>query len=63
MHVKVFSIQIFQYLHQIPPRVCTLVLFIIDVRVGWESEVCDIPADCPNPGFACAIQSMNVPHM
>ena len=25
---KVFSIQIFQYLHQIPPRVCTLVLFI-----------------------------------
>ena len=31
MHVKVFSIQIFQYLHQIPPRVCTLVLFIIEV--------------------------------
>ena len=26
MHVKVFSIQIFQYLRQIPPRVCTLVL-------------------------------------
>ena len=28
MHAKVFSIQIFQYFHQIPPRVCTLVLFI-----------------------------------
>ena len=26
---KVFSIQIFQYLRQIPPRVCTLVLFIL----------------------------------
>ena len=25
---KVFSIQIFQYFRQIPPRVCTLVLFI-----------------------------------
>ena len=29
MHAKVFSIQIFQHFHQIPPRVCTLVLFII----------------------------------
>ena len=29
MHEKVVSIQIFQYLRQIPPRVCTLVLFII----------------------------------
>ena len=29
MHAKVISIQIFQYFHQIPPRVCTLVLFII----------------------------------
>ena len=28
MRAKVFSIQIFQCLHQIPPRVCTLVLFI-----------------------------------
>ena len=28
MHEKVFSIQIFQYFRQIPPRVCTLVLFI-----------------------------------
>ena len=28
MHAKVFSIQIFQHFHQIPPRVCTLVLFI-----------------------------------
>ena len=28
-HAMVFSIQIFQYLRQIPPRVCTLVLFII----------------------------------
>ena len=27
VHAKVFSIQIFQYLHQIPPRVCILVLF------------------------------------
>ena len=26
-----FSIQTFQYLHQIPPRVCTLVLFINDL--------------------------------
>ena len=31
MHAKVFSIQIFQYLRQTPPRVCTLVLFIIIV--------------------------------
>ena len=29
MHAKVFSIQIFQYFHQIPPRVCTLALTII----------------------------------
>ena len=29
MHDKLFSIQIFQYFRQIPPRVCTLVLFII----------------------------------
>ena len=29
MHAKVFSIKIFQYLRQIPPRVCTSVLFII----------------------------------
>ena len=28
MHAKVFSIQIFQYFHQIPPRVCTLALFV-----------------------------------
>ena len=28
IHAKVFSIQIFQYLRQILPRVCTLVLFI-----------------------------------
>ena len=28
MHAKVFSIQIFQYFRQIPPRVYTLVLFI-----------------------------------
>ena len=31
MHAKVFSIQIFQYLRQIPPRVCTLLLFILIV--------------------------------
>ena len=29
MHAKVFSIQIFQNFHQIPPRVCNLVLFIL----------------------------------
>ena len=29
MHAKVFSIQIFQYFHQILPRVCTLVLFVL----------------------------------
>ena len=29
MHEKLFSIQIFQYFRQIPPRLCTLVLFII----------------------------------
>ena len=28
MHTKVFSVQIFHYFCQIPPRVCTLVLFI-----------------------------------
>ena len=42
MHAKVFSIQIFQYFHQIPPRVCTLVLFIIkgdhDVQYGGPLE-------------------------
>ena len=32
MHAKVFSIQIFQYFCQIPPRVCTLVLFITSVK-------------------------------
>ena len=32
MHAKVFSIQIFQYFHQIPRRVCTLVLFIAFVE-------------------------------
>ena len=40
MHAKVFSIQIFQYLGQITPRVCTLVLFII-ISVGgvkWEEN-------------------------
>ena len=29
MHEKLFAIQIFQSFRQIPPRVCTLVLFII----------------------------------
>ena len=33
MHAKLFSIQIFQYFRHIPPRVCTLVLFIITVTV------------------------------
>ena len=33
MHEKVFSIQIFQYFRQIPPRFCTLVLFITLVFV------------------------------
>ena len=34
MHAKVFSIQIFQYtIRQIPPRVCTLVLFIYIANV------------------------------
>ena len=28
-HVKVFSIQIFQYFRQILPAICTLVLFIV----------------------------------
>ena len=31
---KVFSIQIFQNLHQTPPRVCTLVLFIPPANIG-----------------------------
>ena len=39
MHAKVFSIQIFQYFHQIPPRVCTLVLFIY---------ICVLTAPLPN---------------
>ena len=34
MHAKVFSIQIFQYFRQIPPRVYTLVLFIIIVLLN-----------------------------
>ena len=38
MHVKVFSIQIFQYFHLIPPRVCTLVLFII-IMVDGERKI------------------------
>ena len=33
LHEKLFSIQIFQYLRQIPPRVCTLVLFIFIVFI------------------------------
>ena len=44
MHTKVFSIQIFQYFRQIPPRVCTLALFIITMtcfliklhRILWD---------------------------
>ena len=31
IHARVFSIQIFQYLRQIQPRVCTLVLFIENI--------------------------------
>ena len=38
MHAKVFSIQIFQHFHQIPPRVCTLVLFIRP-SIEYGSEV------------------------
>ena len=30
MHAKVFPIQMFQYLSQIQPRVCTLVLFMLN---------------------------------
>ena len=33
MHEKLFSIQIFQYFCQIPPRVCTLVLFISNSNI------------------------------
>ena len=36
MHAKVFSIQILQYFRQISPRVCTLVLFIIDSMYGHK---------------------------
>ena len=38
MHAKVFSIQIFQHFHQIPPRVCTLVLFIIIVLIYTHAQ-------------------------
>ena len=44
MHAKVFSIQIIQYFCQIPPRVCTLVLFInprravIDVQASRDES-------------------------
>ena len=40
MHAKVFSIQIFQYVCQIPLRVCTLVLFIapVGVEFNWRME-------------------------
>ena len=34
MHEKLFSIQIFQYFCQIPPRVCTLVFFIFSVFIN-----------------------------
>ena len=34
MHAKVVSVQIFQYLRQIPPRGCTLVLFIFSVFIN-----------------------------
>ena len=40
MHATVFSIQIFQYLCQIPPRVCTLVLFIIIVLYVLTNATC-----------------------
>ena len=36
MHVNVFSIQIYQYIRQIPPRVCTLVLFIFIGSAGQQ---------------------------
>ena len=39
MRAKVFSIKIFQYFRQIPPRVCTLVLFIICWFDGFESSL------------------------
>ena len=42
MHAKVVSIQIFQYLHQIPPRVCTLVLFITSVLLYRQHFNCII---------------------
>ena len=38
MHAKVFSIQIFQYLRQILPRFCTLVLFINIFLKGDRKE-------------------------
>ena len=37
LHAKVFSTQIFQYLRQILPRVCTLVLFIIIITCPYST--------------------------
>ena len=59
MHAKVFSIQIFQYFCQIPPRVCTLVLFIYLLQVKQDpSEIYVISTslDLINPRCACAVR-------
>ena len=39
MHAKVISIQIFQYFRQIPPWVCTLVLFIYIMWLGTSNTI------------------------
>ena len=46
MHAKVFSIQIFQYLLQTPPRVCTLVLFINPRRACAERVTVVVSCVC-----------------
>ena len=54
MHAKVFSIQIFQYLRQIPPRVCTLVLFIISSGCSVIREVSSSSMAHMQLYFVCA---------
>ena len=57
MHAKVFSIEIFQHFHQIPPRVCTLVLFILEgmAVLFWSMVVLFGGYGCVILGYGCVI--------
>ena len=59
MHEKLFSIQIFQYFRQIPPRVCTLVLFIIYNNTCILYMRLSMSASFTS-GYACPVYSIHL---